>query len=334
MFSGTKPKKMKHKIQYLRCIFAAAILGLPVIFASCTSGTKLSENIQIVREDYNTDIFLREIKYHEETFQQGIAGFSLEVEVAFHSNYPKRINEVYPDASQLMLVASLIREDGSAVSYIEFQGDSLIKYPASDTVIVEGFNKKNNPLFIPFRRLDLPAGEHPLHLVLELYPLSNIIEESYEDSIVPPQLTSVRDCRVIVALKVKQPPVQSVKFIMQYIEIDTDKYDPSSADFALFGPGYPDMYWAIVAGRKLVYASKDVTNVTVLDVPEVSPTMRFSSRDSLSIEVADYDSFNKNDLIERIEAVLLPSGHDTIKLMYNNHGNLRRAEFQVVMIKE
>jgi hypothetical protein len=82
---------------------------------------------------------------------------------------------------------------------------------------------------------------------------------------------------------------------MANMETDTTRYQAATMDVAMFGPGYPDLYWTLQYGDEMVYTSPVCTNALRFCRKDTVPDFFVSALDSLSLSVYDFDAVSQHD---------------------------------------
>lgn len=147
-------------------------------------------------------------------------------------------------------------------------------------------------LFVPYSLLNLHAGKQPLSLMVNGY------YHQLPDSLRKEQY--VYDLAAKITAEIDMPPVRTFRLVVDYLSMDTLKFNPSDSDFRLWGTGYPDVMLQIKQGGAIQYTTKECKNTLLYCRKDSLPPLYLPAGDSLLFQVYDQDDVSADDLLSQI----------------------------------
>ena len=158
-------------------------------------------------------------------------------------------------------------------------------------------------LFYPYRRMNLPPGDHTLTYTVGVSNKSGNIK-------FPDVLTGT--------LEVSMPEVHEAEVKVTELFVYSGDYDTKLENF---GNALPDPMWVLKVGNETFYKSSKRENS--LEASGGTATFAYAVGEKVRLNVLDHDRgfFNPNDLIESISLLYQEKG-DTFSMTKEEHGKV------------
>lgn len=267
-------------------------------------------NYTVIAESYNSPLFFSDVYIDTAAFSDDVFGLMMQMKL----DYPMlegKMEKNFNNANGYEVNVKFLDAKGLPIKYLE---DSIDKDPEIFLKISKAkktIQKASYKFFFPYRKFKLPAGKQDLRIVIESFAI-NIPDDSVNQRNAEPvhykHVTAKPDIYMQIAQSIEMPKLFKVAIWSDDIVLDTSKFKPHDCDFALFGPGYPDLTWAVRVGDKNIYTSPTYTNQLCITEPHSTPGFYITSSDKIMVEVYDFDTFSRNDLMGKfVESPLLLS---------------------------
>lgn len=296
-------------------IFFNFVVLAMLVFAVGCGNTINNTNYKIISENYNSPLYFSDVYIDTAAFLDNIYGLMVQMKLDFPSLEGK-IEKNFNNANGYEVNINLLDKAGKPIKYLE---DSIENDPAIFLKITKAkktIQKAKYKFFFPYRKFKLPEGKQEIRIVIESYPI-NIPDDSTNLKSAEPvnykRVTAKPDISIQMAQPILMPKLHRLYLWANNIVLDTSKFNPHDCDFALFGPGYPDLTWAVWAGDRNIYTSPTYTNQLQIINPHTTPAFYVSSNDNILFEVYDFDTFSKNDLMGRFSCSPLTLSHSINK---------------------
>ena len=155
---------------------------------------------------------------------------------------------------------------------------------------------------------ELGAGEQSIKMKLSAFT-SELIPDTFYNQLITSNEVDVMFFESEVIFDLNIPEIIESKFVLDTLLVkDDDTFDPHTMDFALFGPGLPDLYWEMeYAGgafnwndrypyqNSIYYQSSIYRNETSFPVKDTLTLYHYSEMDSIRINIWDRDVLSRDD---------------------------------------
>ncbi len=251
-------------------ILSAILLG--VLCPSCShsvSNSTIEKPMKVEKTLFPTSTKMNKFMLEENAWENGANGVS----IGFSLDLPSDFETKNPNAKYEIIYKVL---------------------PNNKTLIADTFFTKLSgykKIFVPF------------HQLAALNKGSNIIRLEIRGSVYFPA-DSVRqevrkfDAQVLVSSVFQMPEILSNALVLEKLQTDTTKYDPSQMDFSvLWGSGYPDIFWEAYLGNYKIFTSLSCKNSVDYCRKDTTPIFNYVSGDTLRVLVCDFDAISNHDII-------------------------------------
>lgn len=250
---------------------------------------------------------LTEVKVTPDT-KDGVSGLTFTAAVAFTETGPRSD----PERGAYFFYPMLVDASGRTV----FDGRTADELPLGTTTAYYGIHPVDHPtggdirIFLPYRHLNLPEGEHSLDYRI-------LVSDKYRKIDFP--VLAQGD------LTYTQPLTRNYRIDVREMQLVTSNYD---TEINALGNKKPDPQWYLNVGNDTEFTSVRMKNS--LSGPTGGTILRVAVGDALSLVLYDDDRglFNRDDLLGSW-ALPLPTGDEVAELKLEESGFIERLVVEV-----
>lgn len=163
-------------------------------------------------------------------------------------------------------------------------------------------------LTVPLLMLhDVPAGRQKLRLKITQHAFFENIEVQQGDTTIERRVwaaDTLLSGEVVIEFDMVPVKASRVKFD-HFTLRDDETYNPETMDFALFKPGYPDLYWLLkYPPGNPVFSATRQRNVRQYNGPQEFVFYHYTDSEPVEIVVLDYDFPSKDDMVGRWSGII------------------------------
>lgn len=302
-----------------------------VLLLSCNYDQYKDKGYTILEEKNSSSFYISDIRIDTAAYENYLSGISVTLVISKEAiSAEKNSLEAFgKNCNGYEINIQLRNSDGKLLPRFYDKYDSLNFAAPLEKTIVSVPENSTCSFFFPYRSINIPKGSNEIILQVQTFPVATSKDSSDQD--ISKRISEKPDISMKLKSKINFPLVHSAKLYVKDFFLDTDKFDPSSCDIHIFGPGYPDPMFRVYVKDHLVYSSQYFKNSLTFKGPELTGDIMFTDNDFFTFDILDYDSWGSSDILAQITASPNWISHDTLKLSNVKFGYLKYLNIAAVV---
>jgi hypothetical protein len=302
-----------------------------VICSSCNYDQYHNKNFKLIEEKDNTSLYFSDISFDTAAFENYLFGFRIDLQISKYGlSFKKNLLETFgSDCNGYEIYLEVCDKNGHILKKQKDSYDSTGVIDLADSTILFNPTGSKNSFFFPYRLMGLKDGMNEILINISTIPVYTYKDKN--NNTVCKHLSAKHDITAKLKISLDFPHLYMIRIFVKKFLLDTTKFDPSQCDFHIFGPGYPDPMYSIASGTHLIYASRHYRNIINFPDPDTSVVFACTNRDCFTIDILDYDSWGRSDLLAETVGSPFRISHDIKKPSRIHFGYLKYLDIASII---
>jgi hypothetical protein len=307
------------------------LVFITILLFSCNYERASDKGYTILEEKNCSSFYISDITIDTAAYEDYLSGIKVTLQISQEaiSAENNSLKSFGKDCNGYEINIQLCGMDGKLLPRFFDDFDSLNYTAPLEKTVVSVPENSSSSFFFPYRSINIPHGSNEIIFHIQTFPVITS-KDSFENP-VSKRLSEKFDISEKLKTKINFPEVHTARLYVKDFFLDTDKFDPSSCDVHIFGPGYPDPMFRIYTKDHMIYSSQYFKNSLSFKGPELTGDIKFTDKDYFTFDILDYDSWGRSDILAEITASPNWISHDTLKLSSVKFGYLKYLNIAAVI---